>query len=883
MSNFRRLMSLAVAFVMAVMVMIPTALASNLPEDVVGTEYEEAVELLNALKIMVGDDTGEFRLDDNIKRSEVAKIAVAIAGLTDVAESTKTQANFPDVGVDHWANGYINVAQAQQYVIGDDMGKFRPNDNITYAEAVTIMMRALGYEPAAKANGGFPTGYLVTAGTAGLFKGGVSAPTNAAATRGIVAKLAYNALTINLMERTGFGVNETYEVVDKTLLEDKLDVQKLSGQVVATSESTLSGASSLKDDQVQIKVNGETKTYFVNGTNVNEFLARNVIFYVRENANDDLELILVTNDKNKNEELSMSVDQIDKVTGSADKTLSYWKDKDNDKKSTNVTIAENATVFYNGVVAEYDISNITELTSGQVTLLDTDRDEKFNYVFITEFRNIIVDEVSLVSNRITDKFNLLTLTLDPEDTELSFAIYKDGKKVDIKEIKEWDVLSVAANAHTISEATVIKVYVSEEKVTGKITEIEEDTYKIGDKHYEVAANYVEANQPELKLGDEGTFYLDVEGKIAAVDTHTKAGSNYAYLVNAATSGTINTTVQFKLYNKKGETIVVDGADKMKINSTTNLKGEAVVDALEAANNGQVAQLITYDTNSNDEISYINTAAVNESEGTSLKSTFSLDYASENAKYSASAKKLAGFNVSESTLIFEIPAGSTDTEEYSIRDMSMFVDKSTYDVEIYDLSEDLTAGVIIVKNSTGVVNAESSIAVVNKIAEVTNDEGNTVHKLYALYNGEEVEINAKDTDTLIKGSNKVLETGDIIQFQKNSKGEIDKITLLFDSADRTNNEIEVMKEFEGTEMTTIIGTVTKKFANSMNIKANNMQEVNLDISGAKIYLYDASKVSRAQVKTVDSSYITKFDDADPEKVFVRMYKGVVTEVVIIKEV
>ena len=31
------------------------------------------------------------------------------------------------------------------------------------------MMRVLGYEPAAQSNGGFPTGYLVTAGTA---KGG---------------------------------------------------------------------------------------------------------------------------------------------------------------------------------------------------------------------------------------------------------------------------------------------------------------------------------------------------------------------------------------------------------------------------------------------------------------------------------------------------------------------------------------------------------------------------------------------------------------------------------------------------------------------------------------------------------------------------------------
>ena len=38
-----------------------------------------------------------------------------------------------------------------------------------------------------------------------------------------------------------------------------------------------------------------------------------------------------------------------------------------------------------------------------------------------------------------------------------------------------------------------------------------------DKLFEIATNYKEANQPELKLGDEGTFYLDKDGKIAAVD------------------------------------------------------------------------------------------------------------------------------------------------------------------------------------------------------------------------------------------------------------------------------------------------------------------------------------------------------------------------------
>ncbi len=884
MSIFKRFLSLAVASVMTVMIAIPSisASASVLPDDVVGTEYEDSVELLNALEIMVGDENGDFRLGDSITRAEVAKIAVALAGLTDVAESTKSDANFPDVSAKHWANGYINVSQAQRYMIGDDTGRFRPDDKVTYAEVVTIMMRVLGYEPSAAANGGYPTGYLVTAGSAGLFKGGASAPTTSEATRGIVAKLAYNSLTINLMERKGYGSYETYEVGTKTLLKDQLNVEKLYGQVTATSETTFSGESNLRQDQIQIKVDGTVGTYKVVYSEANNFMARNVIFYSKEKSNGDKEIILITADDSKNDEISIEADSIDSIKGSGNLTMNYWKDKDNDKKTTSATISSTAKVFYNGVASTYDISDITELTSGHVTLVDSDRDEIFDYVFITEYRNIIVDEVSLVSYRITDKFNLLTLTLDPDDKDLSFAIYKNGVKTDIKEIKEWDVLSVAANAHSMSEATVVKVYVCDEKVTGKVTEIEDDKYKIGDKQYEIAANYKEASQPDIKLGDEGTFYLDIEGKIAAVDTETKAGSNYAYLVNTAKNGTIDSKVQFKIYTKDGEEKVVDGASKIKVNSTTNLKGDDVINAVKEANGGKVMQLITYDTNSNGEISYINTAAKNATSGTSLKNTFSLDYTSGSAVYTASSKKLAGFNLNSSTLVFEIPADSDNTEDYAVRDLNMFVDKSTYDVDIYDLSEDLTAGVVIVKNSSGVVNAESSIAVVKKIAETTNSDGNTVHKLYALMDGKEVVVNAKDTDTLLKKGN-VLTAGDIIQYQTNSKGEIDKVTVLFDSADRAKDEIEVKTDIEGTEMTTIIGTVTKKFANSMNIKANNMSETNLNISGANIYLYDASKTSNAQVKVVDSSYISKFDDADPEKVFVRMYKGVVTEVVIIKEV
>ena len=114
-------------------------------------------------------------LNDDIKRSEVAKIAVLLCGLGDVAESSAGYTKYPDVVADHWASGYINVATSQGLVIGDDVGTFRPDDTIKFAEAVTIFTRALGYEPSAKDKGGYPNGYLVVAGQNGMLKNGVSA------------------------------------------------------------------------------------------------------------------------------------------------------------------------------------------------------------------------------------------------------------------------------------------------------------------------------------------------------------------------------------------------------------------------------------------------------------------------------------------------------------------------------------------------------------------------------------------------------------------------------------------------------------------------------------------------------------------------------------
>ena len=79
-------------------------------------------------------------------KSWVTKMAVLAMGLGDAAESAKGESKFPDVPVDHWANGYINVATSQGLVVGYDTGLFMPDREINYAEAMTIFVRAMGYD-----------------------------------------------------------------------------------------------------------------------------------------------------------------------------------------------------------------------------------------------------------------------------------------------------------------------------------------------------------------------------------------------------------------------------------------------------------------------------------------------------------------------------------------------------------------------------------------------------------------------------------------------------------------------------------------------------------------------------------------------------------------
>ena len=130
-------------------------------------EANNAIYRLKSLGIMEGYPDGTFGEDKTITRAEFAKLAVTASGLGKAAlNEQKSLSVFTDVESDYWANGWINVAVAQQFLKGDGDGNFRSEDIITQAEAITVLLRILGYND--HLPGRWPANYVAKAAQLGL-------------------------------------------------------------------------------------------------------------------------------------------------------------------------------------------------------------------------------------------------------------------------------------------------------------------------------------------------------------------------------------------------------------------------------------------------------------------------------------------------------------------------------------------------------------------------------------------------------------------------------------------------------------------------------------------------------------------------------------------
>ena len=95
--------------------------------------------------LLDGYEDGTFRGDATIRRSELAKVLALALGLDTENVKVAASKRFGDVPASHWAYGYIYAMTKAGYLKGDN-GNFRPEDNISRAELVTVLNRIADIE-----------------------------------------------------------------------------------------------------------------------------------------------------------------------------------------------------------------------------------------------------------------------------------------------------------------------------------------------------------------------------------------------------------------------------------------------------------------------------------------------------------------------------------------------------------------------------------------------------------------------------------------------------------------------------------------------------------------------------------------------------------------
>ncbi len=853
MNKLKKLVSTLLASLMILSLSANVSFAS-IAQDVRNTEYETEAKVLGGLGIMVGDaDTGNFRPKDAIKRSEATKIAVAISALGDAANQMSHNSSYPDVAKDYWANGFINAAKAYGLVIGDDKGNFRAEDQINFGEMVTILIRALGYENQALSKGGYPMGYIATASSIGLTKG-ISASSDKLIARGDVAIMAYNALTINLMEQTGFGANVNYQITKKTLLKDKLGITLIKGKVNAVGSSVLDGGSALLKDE--IRIGGEN--YNAGKTDTRTILGFNAEAYYNDKTKKIVAIVPIDGD---NKVINITAENIAEVKNTlSDKHVEYWNNKELNAKTSKANVENGATVIYNGKLA--DFGKFAKIDSGYISLLDTNSNGKYDIVFVNETINYVIDDVYPASKKISDKYGNPALTLDFEDENKTVIIERANEYIGLGDLQEWDVVSF-----TISEdGSIIFGNAVRSSVEGNVTELSEESIYIDGKKFFVADNYPHS----FAIGDEGVFYIDYEGKIAAFNGEKSKNSNYAYLNAMNVSNNMDSELKFELFTSEGKFEIVKGAKKVAVNSSKGLSGNAVISAI-----GGAGKLIRFEKNTAGEISKIITSTESEDINENI---FTLNMNDDDAVYRASSSKLTGDEmsviVSADTLIFDIPEGASK-DDYAVRSRELFTDGGKYAVKVYDVSESHRAGAIVVTGSASVTDEASDLAIVQKVTVGKNANGETIHRLYALKGGKAITLNSKNDSVLLKEGGKLVKEGDIIQLRTNINGDIDAMKVLFD----TEKENAEAKTEISDNLTTIFGKVTKKFSDSINVQIDSAKAENFETENAAVYVYD-SKLPKNRVYAGTLADVERYDD-DGGKVFMRIYKDELKEIIVIK--
>ena len=547
----KKLLALVLALVMS-MSLVTISNADFKDADKI--DYNEAVDVMNAVGVFVGDEKGNFNPKENLTRAQAAKIISYLLLGNKTAEGLAGSGKFTDVAKTSWAAGFVDYCAAVGVVNGVGNGQFNPNGSLTTLQFAKMLLVALGYD--AKIEGFVGSDWSINvsakANQVGLLNG-LDVGANATLTREQAAKMCLNTLKAPLVEYDTKGTTVT----------------------VGGDASVTVGAS-----KAEFKTSTNKKAQTISNAVINGTTAYTVEF--AEEYYSDLKLNANTTDDFGRPcvEWFWKADSIGVYSNSDDLVATYTKkvtaadvytavgksvsDDVNSGKAKLVSYIDGAMTVVDkndakNYVTKNDSTKVNGTGNGDYTEVYVDGD---NNVTIVTIRTYLFQAASDYNS----KKDTITLTA-AGDTDIALDnIVVDGEDFDIKSFKSDDYILVTASTDGKSNKYTVQSVDAAEVVSGEVTGYKLDnSATIGGTEYNYSSTTKEGSgkvrSTTYTVGQNARVVLDKYGYVIAVDEAVVA-SNYVYVSEfAQPSGLSSGKVVASAYFTDGTTADITIKDR----------------------------------------------------------------------------------------------------------------------------------------------------------------------------------------------------------------------------------------------------------------------------------------------------------------------------------
>ncbi len=533
------------------------------------------------------DDTFDYNFGGTVKKEIFADMVMTALSPNGIDPATGTV--YADVPTSNESADAIEALAKMCGIQTTGEENFYPLNEIMLKEAVKMIIDATGYSYFVNAAGG--GSYYTLASNYKLLKG-VKSSWEEKISGNDAVMLVYNMLRLSPISTSDL---DRYEIDNSiSLLGFLHNISEYNGIVSANDLTAFYSSSSLDENTILMATGGGNVRLNCGTTDTADYIGYNVTAYC-EYDEDLQEWVILYAEPNSTKNNTITLD-FDEIVSLSDNEIVYKVEGTN--KNREAAFVNGKAIIYNDtyyVGARLDKSSFTNLV-GNVTLIDNDANGKYDILKVTAYETYVVNSLLINDKIVYDKFDSTrSVNLDEVNyAKYSFS-YADGSEIEIEDMQDGVVLSVARNASGCS-MSVIEVLASTDTVSGIVTDIENDNYMAvtldDDDTYKVTTPEAKASIPTHGTGVYA--HLDAFGNIAYIGNSIAGGSLFGLLVDIIdyqSEGKVAT----RIYSQENTMKVYDFAEKVEIDGNRYRDQAEIKTVLEAVGTFQIGGTSTNGT------------------------------------------------------------------------------------------------------------------------------------------------------------------------------------------------------------------------------------------------------------------------------------------------